>query len=607
MQGTFESGIDEARSNARARFRDADEEEGEAGSETEGEGSGVHLDAISNVPWNDHLVPANDRDTQKRMRRHREKEARYNALSAAQRARKPRVLPYPETPDRVFPGTPCYRIATGTGGYSFVFVVDTTDPLVMALFPPPAAGAAPWDGTARQQSKAYWIVPHFIYRDEVLVNTHRQQWRLVYDLIVRNPAWGFHVPSKFNFDSRHTRWPGAAVLPPELRAGVPTLAHHDSYYVPGVPNNVAAPPIKDPLFCAPFNSRRNIPFTAPRQPCATYTIIPYPYNQPSPPFPQRPDPPIVYAGRGAGPAAGAVPALMPVPAAALTVEPPTYHGVAGIDWIDVDNRNFEVGIEKLKDACMQAEEMDYAFALRIQGLKGSNLASVWACADPEYDVTDRAAVLAQFVKMYMEKFYNRVEAGSADADVEGVVQEALSMHEEFCKGWVQRHHRTLSAQVTAATEALVGVFYNDLIRSFTQNAQLTRVHVARYLMRHPEFSGEFAYCLYHYMTSLEQLRGNRNASYKAMQGEKQVGIVAMRKMATMLQERLQVIKADLQNVDAAALLFDPRFIDWHYISGQLPAHHKEFDGYVNAFSLYRTQPGGRANAFPPWQQMRFRG
>ena len=139
------------------------------------------------------------------------------------------------------------------------------------------------------------------------------------------------------------------------------------------------------------------------------------------------------------------------------------------------------------------------------------------------------------------------------------------------------------------------------------NVTLTRIHLVRYLMRHGEFSGEFAHCLYHYMTSLEQMRGNRNPSYRAMQAEKLTNISAMKKMALMLQERLGVIKRELSNVDAAALIFDVRFIDWHYIAGQLPAHHKEFDGYVNSFALYRNRPGGRGSQFPPWQQMRFRG
>jgi hypothetical protein len=272
--------------------------------------------------------------------------------------------------------------------------------------------------------------------------------------------------------------------------------------------------------------------------------------------------------------------------------------------LDIDPNNFEISKDVLRDTCEQAEELDYAFALSMQGLRGASLPAVWNCIDPEYDVSDRAPVLAQFVKMYMEKFYSQINA-PAGAIVEDVVQEALFLHEEFCKGWVHRHHRTLSAEVTSAAESLVGVFLDDLRRAFPPNVQLTRTHLARYFRRKNEYSGEFANCLYHYMTSLEQMRGNRNASYKAMQTEKVAYVTAMKKMANMLRERFTDIQTDLQRVDHISITFDVRFIDWHYISAQLPAHHKEFDGYAQNFTLFRTRPGaGRGGRFPPWQQMR---
>jgi hypothetical protein len=282
---------------------------------------------------------------------------------------------------------------------------------------------------------------------------------------------------------------------------------------------------------------------------------------------------------------------------------PSYHGTSGVDWIEVDANNLEIGKDVLKDTCEQAEELDYAFALSMQGLRGASLPAVWNCVDPEYDVSDRAPVLAQFVKMYMEKFYNQINA-PAGAAVEDVVAEALHLHEEFCKGWVHRHHRTLSAEVTAAADSLVGVFFEDLRQAFPPNVTLTRTHMARYFRRKSEFSGEFANCLYHYMTSLEQMRGNRNASYRAMQTERVAYVTAMKKMANMLRERFGDIRMDLQNIDDTAILFDTRFIDWHYISAQLPAHHKEFDGYAQNFQLFRNRPGGRGRGFPPWQQMR---
>jgi hypothetical protein len=584
MQGTF------------ARSRGAIEEE---------EGLG----AVANVPWNEHLVPENDRETQKRMRHHREKVARWNALDAGQRGRKPRVLPYPETPDKVMPGTPCYRVLVG-GTYRFVFVVDLTDVMVRRLVDMgiPAGGAV-WDGSARPQSRAYWITPHFIYRNEELVSLHRENWAQYYKYCTRHRAGAFRP--KTDFDSRNmtTLAPGPApALPVPNPIAQGNRYANDSYYVPGEPNTeVTAPPVLDPLFQRPFNNRNNVPFLPAPTPCNTYTIRPYPYNQPSPPFPQQLDPPDIPAVVPAAGGGAAPPAMVPVPPHMLEALPPTYSRSNGGDWILADQNNFEVGIEALRDACVAAEEMDYAFALRVQGLRGSKLTAVWNCTDPEYDVTDRASVLAQFVKMYMEKFYNRVDVGAMGAEVEDVVHEALSMHEEFCKGWVSRHHRTLSAEVTSAGEALLGNFLNTIKTVFPANLGVTIEHISRYLRRHPTYAPEYEHCLYHYMTTLEQMRGNRNASYGSMNTERKWQISAMKRMANMITEHLEAIRVDVQTVDQSALLFDKRFIDWHYISGQLPAHHKEFEGYVNSFSLYRTRAGARGSQFPPWQQMRFRG
>lgn len=279
-----------------------------------------------------------------------------------------------------------------------------------------------------------------------------------------------------------------------------------------------------------------------------------------------------------------------------------------MDWINLNPQNIEIGAQFLKDTCEQAEELDYAFALSIQGLKGSALPAVWNCTDPEYDVTDRKILLAQFARLYIDKFYAGVSI-NGPADAEEVVQHALSMHEDFCKSWIEKHHRTLSPDITSASEALVGMFYDDMKPAFPApnlNLHFTRAHFARYLRRHEEFSSEFAHCLYHYMTSLEQMRGNRNPSYRAMQTERLTNITATKKLAQMLKDRFHQIKTDLATIITPYhLIFNPWFIDWHYIASQMPQHHKEFTGYAINYSGFSTRSGGRGNAFPPWQQMRF--
>jgi hypothetical protein len=136
------------------------------------------------------------------------------------------------------------------------------------------------------------------------------------------------------------------------------------------------------------------------------------------------------------------------------------------------------------------------------------------------------------------------------------------------------------------------------------NVTPSRSQVARYLWRHPEYSSEFATCLYHFQTATEHMRGNRNPSYKAMQLEKTAEMSAMRGMAMLLQEKSARIQSDLSKVDHNKIMFHPYFIDWHYISSQMPQHHKEFSAYSNSFHLYRSRTGQRSNNFPPWQTMR---
>lgn len=573
------------------------------------------LDAMANVPWRS-LAPANDRETQQRMREHHTQEAKYMALTDDKKVYVPKVSPYPEGPDAVFPGTPCYKI-TVNGRIRHVFVLV-----------PGSLGYDPaWNGECRVQSAARWIVPHFIYRDENLVNFFKDRWKQVY---MHNSTLPMPIapPRKDIFDS--------TVLAP----GIPAPAAHpyspfDSYYFPGVPNhNASAPDIEDPVISPPFNINPIF---------FNHNIKPFPYNQDPGVFPQRMAPPPVYApqavapvvvpaagggrgrgapaappppaaavppavGRGRGrPANNNIPAQVPPHPSLLEVSPPIHlkTGREGVDWISVSPDNLEISIDVIKAACEQGEELDYAFALSMQGLRGTNLTAVWACTDPEYDVSDRPMVLAQFVKTYMEKFYQSVSVVGS-SDVEEVVHEAMRMHEEFCKGWVSRHHRTLSSEITSASEALVGLFMDNLKVMFPENLHVTRVHMSRYLRRHPDYCGEFATCLYHYMTSLEHMRGNRNPSYKAMNSERTAHITSLKKMGEMLfdqgvQER---ITGDLRAIDNNRIIFDWRFIDWHYVAAQMPQHHKEFDGYANNFSLFRTRTGGRGNPFPPWQQMR---
>ena len=379
MQGTFAPA--ETRAEKRAGKRASPDSPQDDTDDGLGEDVPRPLDAVANVPWADRLNRENDRDTQRRMRHHKEKEVRYNALDDRMKALKPRVMPYPEAPDRVFPGTVFFRLRIDEG-LRYVFVIDLTDSLIGSLY------VHNWNGNIRPQARGYWIVPHFIYRNEADVRMHKENWKNAYEDAVQN---GRGLPQKFNFDSSNLNLPGGQL--------------HDSYYVPGTPNPGPGnpPSVKDPLFSEPFVDFNDLPYlpvltnardaataaavaaavgaplvpialpAGPPVPLQTYTIAPFPYDQPNPPFPQRPDPPRVEPPAAPAAPAGAAPAPPPAPlvhADLLTVSPPTYHGRPGVDWIERDARNIEIGQAHLKDNCTQAEEMDYQFALSIQGLRG---------------------------------------------------------------------------------------------------------------------------------------------------------------------------------------------------------------------------------------------
>ena len=524
------------------------------------------LEAVpNNAPWKN-LLPSNDKETLQRMRVHRENVAKFTAATDEQRKQIPRVSPYPESPDAIFPGTPCYRMNVD-GSYVYIFVIDPESPSYLEG----------WDGKPRAQKAGYWIVPHFIYRDYNDVEARKKRWNVMYDENASSSRAAIEPPDKTDFTNK-------------------TNEPNDCYYSPASDNTADPPPIKDPLFARPFNQNPKF---------RERLVKPYPYNQNKSEYPQRTKPTLVAIPKNQQ-QANENRTHFPPHASLLEVIPPGYKGRAGIDWINIDPKNFEVGAEFLKNVCQQAEELDYNFAQSMQGLRGTNISAVWTCTDPEYDITDRATVLAQFVRMYMEKFYTHISV-MGSTDVEEVVHEALRLHEEFCKGWVHRHHRTLSPEITAASEALVGLYFDELCSLFPRNVQPTRAHLSRFLRRHPDYCGEFAHCLYHYMTSLEHMRGNRNPSYKAMSNERAAQITALRKMGTMLfngtnRNKLNHYFSECDSLES--LLFDISYIDWHYVAAQMPQHHKEFDGFTNSFNLYRTRTGGRANAFPPWQQMR---
>lgn len=274
----------------------------------------------------------------------------------------------------------------------------------------------------------------------------------------------------------------------------------------------------------------------------------------------------------------------------------------GEDFITPKREKYwEVGIAYVRDVLEKAEAADLAFARRMEGLGFVSQTEVWDCIDPDYDASDREAVVAQFMSKYLERFYTRLEPGNVP-DVEKVSAEALHKHKVFCKAWTKKHYQTLTPAVTAPAEVLAAEFYKDLeVFMLPRERKLTRIELARVLMRHPEFCIEFASALHFYVGSLEQSRGGRNANYKQVSMMTASRVNSYKIFGAMLSENgplMRKIMADLCTTSSQYL--HQLSVDWYDILGQMPPIHKYFDD-PSLFQAGATRRRGFANEqLPPW-------
>ena len=276
----------------------------------------------------------------------------------------------------------------------------------------------------------------------------------------------------------------------------------------------------------------------------------------------------------------------------------------GVHFVCADPENssyYEIGVDRLRATLEEAEALDLAFARRMEGLANVNKSVMWDCLDPDYDASDREGLMEQFMSKYLERFYTRLEPGNTP-DVRSLTEEALHKHKAFCKAWTQKHYKTLTPTVTAPAETLVNEFYPYLESIFPRNHRLTRAELARVLMRHEEFSADFATCLHYYTTSLEQGRAGRNASYKQMSQISTARAMSYTRMGNVLSDKMDVLTKLFRGMqrDPTDRWLHPLLIDWHSIMGQIPQVHRYFDDDAAQHGgAPRVQPGG--GQVPPWR------
>jgi hypothetical protein len=232
------------------------------------------------------------------------------------------------------------------------------------------------------------------------------------------------------------------------------------------------------------------------------------------------------------------------------------------------DEHFEIGELYLKNSLEKAEKYDYQFAVRMQGLQNTTINAVWSCQDPGGEPSDRAEVMEQFMRKFLSRFMG--EASQNDAsDVEMMINEAVQMHQEFSDRWVSEHKRCLSPMIEAASEALVGMFWNGALRPAVVGG-MTWKEMSRVIRRDARLSPQFGICLHFYMVKLEQDRGSRNASYKSMYNASSSNMLSINSMDAFFKSEIGYICGLTQNlIHAGTRVFHPLTMDWHGIVSQL--------------------------------------
>ena len=265
---------------------------------------------------------------------------------------------------------------------------------------------------------------------------------------------------------------------------------------------------------------------------------------------------------------------------------------------------YEIGLLTLKDILEKAEALDLAFARRMEGLGNVAAQVCWDCQDPDYDPSDRPAVMDQFMGKYMDRFYAGIDPEYGPPTGQ-VADEALHKHRAFCQAWARKHYKTLTPAVLGPAEALASEFYPYIEQRFHQDARLTRAELARLLMRHEDTAAEFASCLHFYGTSLEQARGGRNASYKQMSVVTAYRAMSHKRFGDLLALKLPVLTEAFQRLGRGThdRYFDPLVVDWHAILGQMPQTHRYFNNTSAVQGLIKRSRRNGANDgahVPPW-------
>ena len=253
---------------------------------------------------------------------------------------------------------------------------------------------------------------------------------------------------------------------------------------------------------------------------------------------------------------------------------------------------YAVGWKNICASLRAAEDADFSFAQRIQGLQGATQDAVWSYVDQAQLQRDRSTMLDKFFNGFLQKFLQSHPPSESNKP-EHVVAEAVRMYEKMCEKWSVRHVRSVSPKIHAHCEALLN-FFHDVIPLMSAT-DLSIKQWAFLIRRDPKLSPQFTVCLHYFMTKMEQDKGTRNANYKSMNHAVTANIYAMQGLRTLFIDNQVYIENMVREITLTKMYYlNAQIIDWVDVLSQVNIYEEPFKGHKyqigKEFGMGKTRP-----------------
>lgn len=245
-----------------------------------------------------------------------------------------------------------------------------------------------------------------------------------------------------------------------------------------------------------------------------------------------------------------------------------------------DSTNFIIGSEYLKTALELAENADYKFALRMQGLQNCSVHAVWCCVDEGYEKKNQDDMSRGFIDEYIKRFLHDREFTSNVTSAH-VVTEAVQMYSDFTAEWGRTHIPTLAPVIESSGEALIELFMESSLAVF-KPLNLRSSELFRAFRRMPELAPQLGMCLHFFMVKMEQDRGGRNANYKSMFNANTSNLLALHSMAKTFATKAHSLYKKIKQFKDDKGIFHTCLVDWYSIARQMPSERQVFPGFRSA-------------------------